>query len=370
VSPPRGVILLAATVTALIITAGTAAAQPTYGVVPQDGALPTGSDLERMPKAGIERVRLMASWATTEASPGRYEWTTIDRMVRESTERGIEPYLFLYGTPQWAARQDGHRCRGGACAVFAPRSHETRTAFARFAGAAADRYGPGGDFWAPSEYTPAPCGCSEPRPLRTWQLWNEQNSPKYFAPSVNVRRYASLLRSSSDAIRAADPQAEIVLGGMWGPGSAHRSVTPVQRYLQRLYRVDGIERSFDAIALHPYASSSRGSIEQVEAARKVVRRSGDAEVRLWISELGWAAKGPSKNPYVKGLTGQARLLARTLAKFERRARSFRLRGVFWYSWRDIAGGKSICEWCAHAGLRAKDGSAKPAWRAFARVARS
>jgi hypothetical protein len=91
VSAPRGVILLAATVAALIITAGTAVAQPTYGVVPQDGALPSVSDLERMPKAGIESVRLMASWATTEPSPGEYDWTTIDRMVREATGRGIEP---------------------------------------------------------------------------------------------------------------------------------------------------------------------------------------------------------------------------------------------------------------------------------------
>ena len=108
----------------------------------------------------------------------------------------------------------------------------------------------------------------------------------------------------------------------------------------------------------------------MELARRVVKKAGDRGVGTWISELGWAASGPKRNPYVKGLKGQARLLERTLSEFARRARSFKLRGVFWYSWRDKAGGDAICDWCGHAGLRTKQGKAKPAWRAFARVAGS
>jgi hypothetical protein len=52
----------------------------------------------------------------------------------------------------------------------------------------------------------------------------------------------------------------------------------------------------------------------------------------------------------------------------RKRRAFRLRGVFWYSWRDTVGGDQICAWCGHAGLRNGDGSAKPAWDAFVKVA--
>jgi len=48
-------------------------------------------------------------------------------------------------------------------------------------------------------------------------------------------------------------------------------------------------------------------------------------------------------------------------------RAFRLRGVFWHSWRE-KGGDQICAWCCHAGLRNPDGSAKPAWDAFVKVA--
>ena len=33
---------------------------------------------------------------------------------------------------------------------------------------------------------------------------------------------------------------------------------------------------------------------------------------MWVTEVGWAARGPRDNPYVKGLNGQARVLTRAL----------------------------------------------------------
>jgi len=206
-------------------------------------------------------------------------------------------------------------------------------------------------------------------PLRVWQVWNEQNSPKYFAPRVDVRSYAKLLKAASRAIKSVDPGAEVMLGGMWGPADARKVVLPLRPYLKRLYKIDGIKKHFDSIAIHPYAASTRGSLDQLEVARAAVKRAGDAKVGTWITELGWAADGPKSNLYVKGLEGQAKLLGRTLAGFERKRRKFRLEGVYWYSWRDKSGGELICDWCGYAGLRALDGSAKPAWKAFTRVAR-
>jgi hypothetical protein len=77
-----------------------------------------------------------------------------------------------------------------------------------------------------------------------------------------------------------------------------------------------------------------------------------------------ASGGPPQEPYVKGDAGQARLLEKAHDDLLRKRRAFRLRGVFWYSWRDKDGGDQICAWCGHAG----DGSAKPAWDAFVKVA--
>ncbi len=397
-------ILVAAALLALATPAGASKLQ--YGIVPQDGALPSTADLDMMPSGGIDSLRLMIPWGVVESTQGTYDWSSVDEMIRQLIQRGITPYPFLYGTPNWAAKQDGRPCNGGECAVYPPKSGQTRAEFAAFAGAAAARYGPGGDFWKAPVTLPAvgaaaddpgavncplpvicpppppppppppnppptgpPCGCTVAHPITTWQIWNEQNSPKYFAPKAQPRSYARILTETSAAIRAFDPNAQIILGGMWGPNSAKKVVMPVTTYLKKLYAVKGIERSFDAIAIHPYAADANESLDELESARRAVKKAHDSGVGMWVSEIGWAAGGPRKNPYVKGKAGQAKVLTRALSAYQRQRRSLHLRGVFWYSWRDKKGGNAICEWCGYAGLRAKNGSEKPAWKAFVRIAR-
>jgi hypothetical protein len=413
---------LGATLATLALSAGgAAAAKPVFGVVPQDGAVPSESDLRLMPEGGISSIRLLLHWGSVEPVPGTYNWGGIDAMVRETTNRGIQPLFFFYGTPDWAAAQDKRRC--SECSVYPPKTGRTRGAFSDFVRAAVQRYGPDGAFWKvpnplrdqteaaagllgpvcglppllpecpdepddpndpvpppPTEPPPpppttepgpneAPCGCTVASPIRIWQVWNEQNSPKYFAPKVDVRDYAKLVKSTSKAIKSVDPGAEVMLGGMWGPANASKVVLPLRPYLKELYKVKGIKKHFDSIGLHPYAASTEPSLAQLEVTRQTVRKAGDRKVGIWITELGWAADGPKSNPYVKGLQGQAKLLRKTLGAFERKRKKFNLKGMYWYSWRDKEGGDLICDWCGHAGLRALDGSAKPAWGAFAKVAR-
>lgn len=394
---------------ALATPAAPASAQPIYGVVPQNGALPTFDDLALMPSGGVNSIRLMAHWPTLEPVDGVFDWSSLDGMVRESVNRGVQPLVFLYGTPDWAAHQDRRSC-GRDCSIFPPSSPSTRAAFADFARSAVERYGPDGDFWKPpvqattTEVPPdsggsdstlpvvcdplpicpppppppppsdepppteAPCSCTVAHPIRTWQIWNEQNSPKFFAPAPDVGTYAAMLTAAGNAIHQADPGADVILGGMWGPQSAKKIVVPIRRYLTDLYGVNGIAKSFDSIALHPYSQTVAGSLGQLQAAHQVAKRFHDGGAGMWITELGWAASGPKQDPYVKGLRGQARILTTAMKSFEQRQRRFHIRGVFWYSWRDQPGGDALCRWCGHAGLRAKDGSAKPAWRAFKRVA--
>ena len=404
----RGASAIFATALAALAVAVPATAQPIYGIVPQDGQLPSSEDLDLMPSAGIQQMRLMAHWPTAESSRGfPYDWSVLDSVVREMIKHNVEPYLFFYGTPDWAAKNDGHSCQRD-CSIYPPSTPETRKAFADFAAAAVKRYGPGGDFWEapvstsaptqpptdppppgcelplppigcpppppdpvptpPPPPTEAPCGCTEPHPIHTWQIWNEQNSPKYFAPDVNVQEYAAMVKEVGNAIHSVDPTAEVILGGMWGPNSAKKVVLPVGPFLKQLYSVNGIKDSFDSIALHPYSQNLQGTLDQLETAHRIAKKSGDRKAGLWISELGWASDGPKGDPYVKGLKGQAKILSRALKTLEKKQRHLRLRGVFWYSWRDRPGGDNICSWCGGAGLRATDGSPKPAWKAFKRVA--
>jgi polysaccharide biosynthesis protein PslG len=368
---------VAACATVTLTAPAAASADPVWGVVPQDGALPSPEDLQLMADGGVESIRLMATWGTVEPARGARDWETLDTLVRETTSRGIQPLLFLYGTPQWVGFEEDLKCAHVGCAATPPRSKSTLKAFARFAKAAVQRYGPGGEFWEPPEDpalgAEAPCGCTVASPIRVWQVWNEQNSRKYFKPKVRVGRYAKLVKAAGKAIKSVDPEAEVMLGGMWGPqslkeGKKKPSVATYVDYMKRLYRVRGIKRWFDSLAIHPYSANLRGLMIQLQEVRKVARKFRDRKVGLWITELGWASDGPGNEPYVKGAAGQAEMLGKAYGLLERKRRALGLRGVFWYSWRDQPEGRFLCDWCVHSGLRNPDGSPKPAWDTFVGIA--
>ena len=267
-----------------------------------------------------------------------------------------QPCLFFYGTPEWAASEDGRNCAGRHCAVYPPISTETRAAFADFAAAAARRYGPGGDFWetpltsqvaeaprprrrpgiggaGPCDLLPIParprlrrlprrrpirripteppCGCTEPHPIATWQIWNEQNSPKYFAPEGR-RRAATrrCCRWRSDGDHGRSIRAPRSCSAACGARTRRKKVRDAGQALpQALYAIGGIEESFDSIALHPYAQQR----ERLARSARSARADRQAAPATGASGSGspssaGPAGGPKSNPYVKGLKGQARLL--------------------------------------------------------------
>jgi hypothetical protein len=328
----------------------------------------TPQDFANMAATGIRTMRLMVFWPSVEASPGSFNWGGYDYFIAQAAQHGIRVFPTLYGTPTWAHTLAGTRDCASSCA---PHGDASRMAFANFARAAVERYGPNGDFWSGDCgllcQQPPPCGCSTPVPVHSWQLWNEQNSPKYFAPRPDPASYAHLLFEASKAIRAADPSAEIVLGGMWGPRTTG-AVTPAAAYLKRLYAVPEVETTFDAIAVHPYSPSVDGVLDQLRSIRRAARRAGDPGVATWITELGWASAGPRSQGLVKSRRGQARLLTKSFKELIRRRRAWRIRGVTWYAWRDAVAAQTDCVWCPHAGLRTKAGREKPAGRAYRRVA--
>ena len=51
-------------------------------------------------------------------------------------------------------------------------------------------------------------------PIRTWQIWNEANF-FYFALPASPSRYAKLVKISSQAIKAVDPGAKVILSGLF-----------------------------------------------------------------------------------------------------------------------------------------------------------
>jgi hypothetical protein len=347
--------------TCLLATAGTALGAPRgfFGVTPQAGL--GAADFEAMGATGIATLRFELAWSAIDPSPtsGDRDWSHSDELVAGAARQGIEPLPFVFSTPGWVAALDGHRC-GAPCGTLAPRGAAALAAWREFLAAAVDRYGPEGTFWASHPELPQ-------RPVRTWQLWNEQNSPTYFAPQPDVGVYARLVRSGHKAIESADPGAEVVLGGMFGaPLGGRKPVISAPDFLAALYRRPGIEAAFDGVASHPYGGRMAKVKAQVERLRAASVAAGDARAALWVTELGWASAGPP-GPLNRGPLGQARRLTQAFKYFLKKRRVLNIRTVNWYSWRDNPDpGAGLCAWCSYSGLMTADLSEKPSQKALKR----
>ena len=71
------------------------------------------------------------------------------------------------------------------------------------------------------------------------------------------------------------------------------------------------------------------------------------------------------SPLYKGLAGQSQMLTKSFNFAVKNRKRYRLRGVSWFSWRDLPPDKvGNCILCESFGLLSADGSAKPAFSSF------
>ncbi|HEX2128654.1 MAG TPA: hypothetical protein VHF58_05505 [Solirubrobacterales bacterium] len=338
----------------VVSTKAEAAPRAFFGVMPQDPL--TTADYQHMGQAKVGTLRFMIHWASVDPGPGfDYNFAPVDEVVRESARNGVRPLPFITGTPAWVAKLDGENC--SPCDFFAPRRAQALAAFRAFTADLARRYGPNGSFWAANPSVPE-------KPIRDWQIWNEQNSASFYDPKPNVKAYAKLINAAHDGITAVDPKADIVLGGMFGtPQQGRKPSIFAWRFLEKLYGIKGARKNFDGVGIHPYAGQMTKVIQQTELMIEAIDDARDRNVQTWFTELGWASSGPS-NPLVKGSRGQAKRLKEAFKYFLRNRREFNAQTVIWYSWRDNNSGEGLCEWCAGSGLLTDNGGEKPAYRAF------
>lgn len=321
------------------------------GIAPQTAVY--DDDTVWMGAARIGYIRAPVAWSGVESRPGSYNWAGLRGVVRAGARAGISIMPFLYSTPGWVSPKVTNLPVGG----------NATQAWTNFLTAAVRRFGPNGSFWAENPDLPEV-------PIRRWQIWNEPNF-HYFTTPASPARYARLLRASSLAIKAVDPGAEVITGGLFGkPRERPPRAMPAAQFLNRLYRVRGIKRFFDGVALHPYAAKPKLLAEIVSQVRRVSIRNRDRGVNMFITEMGWGSQADSDVAFEVGPRGQARRLWKTYRYLIRNRLRLRLKTAYWFTWKDVAG--TNCGFCDSTGLfYSGDGFApKPAWGSFVKMSRT
>lgn len=328
-------------------------ARPFYGVVPQ--ALPAPSDFERMERGRVGTLRYVFGWSTImrTADVADPDWRELDYVVGLAARHGMTVLPAVFGTPEWLSEYEG--CEQD-CSVAPPQSQEGLLVWQGLFAALADRYGPEGEFWEEHPDLPR-------FPVRTWQIWNEPNSPMFYAPQPDLFSYARLVINATTGLRAQDPHARVILGGMFGtPLGSARGARSAWGFLQGLYAV-GLDPWFEGVAIHPYAGKLSKVKDQVARIRRVIRTYGSAPASLWVTEIGWTSGGDT--PLNRGRRGQAQRLEQSFRYLTRNRRRLNLKLIAWFAWRDVPRVQARCGWCSWAGLFRREGpTAKPAWRRF------
>ena len=201
-----------------------------------------------------------------------------------------------------------------------------------------------------------------PAGVHVYEVWNEPNLLQFWPSGVNAAEYKLMLQSAYGAIKSADPQATVLVGGL----SQHD-----RDFLAQLYAA-GARPYFDAVGDHTYpwgdpancwndgsGKRSRDTICGIEEVRRVMEANGDAAKQIWITEMGWSTYNGSG-----GVTEAQQ--ADYLVKAYRRLESYPyVRAALQYSFRNVVWrGENPYDYGAHFGLLRIDFSRKPAYDAF------
>ncbi|MFI6939235.1 cellulase family glycosylhydrolase [Streptomyces sp. NPDC050418] len=302
---------------------------------------------------GVGWIRADLSWTNIQPDgPDQYLWERFDRIAKGAQERDLKVLATLGYSPQWA----GDPSCGVKNATCPPADNER---FAQFASEAVTRYAAMG--------------------VHAWQVWNEANIKNFWQTGADPKRYTDLLAKASAAIRAADPEAFVLMCGLANSGTSEGREAPVE-FLDHVLE-EGAGKYVDGISFHPFArvqlpstKTGRSTYEKIKGARQsltsVLARHDLSDLEIWLTETGAPTHGngaaadnenPGKDTSHATYAHQARIAADVVKAADELTAVTK---VFWYSHRDTEPEEKNAGRHHYYGLIEYGGKRKPAFDAY------
>ncbi len=247
--------------------------------------------LDAVAASGSGWVRLGVGWCSLEeAGPGLVsEWYQgrLDATVAEAARRGLRVLVTVACTPGWLSGSDDLKVLPTDVGQY---ERVVRYLAARYAGRVA-----------------------------AWEIWNEPDCVTGTCPEGDPAAYVGVLRAGYAGVKAGDPQATVVSGGISGANA---------EWIGRMYAAGG-GGWFDALGIHPYQGPAAEPpeappaehpyrITNVERVREVMTAHGDGGKPIWFTEFGWTTgAGEGWSAGVDELT-QADYLRRAITMVQQR----------------------------------------------------
>jgi len=242
---------------AAINARGALAAEPGVGVSPSSAV-----QLASVHSLGTHWVRIFVSWRSLQPSPGALSPSAVSsyEQVFKALPAHTKVILDVVGSPEWET---------GSGNEYAPPANPND--YAAFVGGLAEHFG---------------------TRVSAYEIWNEEDSSTFWAGGPNPAAYAQLLKATYPVLKAADPSATVVLGGLTGNDYP---------FLEEVYAA-GAKGSFDVVAVHtdtacnvlspyvflrgPEGRMVPDSFLAYREVHAVMLANGD-DKPIWMTELSW-----------------------------------------------------------------------------------
>lgn len=177
-------------------------------------------------------IKQQMRWGVFSPAPGQFDWTGFDRAIDQAVARGRKVMLSIVTAPQWShpALQPS---QDDPDAMHAP--PDDLNLYAEFVAEVVKRY---------------------PGKVHAIEVWNEQNIDaewRAVPQAVSPERYVEMLKLTSQAVKAIDPNVMIISGALaptgYFQGGCSAAGCDDGPYLRRMVELGALD-AVDCVGVH------------------------------------------------------------------------------------------------------------------------